>query len=62
MAVTPDKYEFPIFIEDSASLLASKLNIKCGTVLALEQRKKSGTVSGRRIVKVSLDECLNELP
>lgn len=56
LAVTPDKYGFPIYIEDSSSKLAEKLGITASTVIASVSRNKSGINSGRKIVKVKLDD------
>ena len=56
LAVTPDKYEFPIYIEDSSSKLAEKLGITASTVIASVSRNKSGINAGRKIVKVELDD------
>jgi hypothetical protein len=56
LAVTPDKYEFPIYIEDSSSKLAEKLGITASTVIVSVSRNKSGINSGRKIVKVELDD------
>lgn len=55
MAVTPDEYEFPIYIEDTAEKLGNKLGIKTSTVVASISRKKPGTSAGRKLVKVPLD-------
>ena len=49
LAVTPDKYEFPIYI-------AERLGITASTVIASVSRNKSGINSGRKIVKVELDD------
>lgn len=56
LAVTADKYEFPIFIEDTAQKLAEKLGITNSTVVASVTRNKSGKNKGRKIIKVVIDE------
>lgn len=52
LAVTADKYEFPIEIETTAKKLADKLGIKVSTVIKNEKRNQSGRNTGRKIVKV----------
>lgn len=56
MAVTPDKYEFPIYIEDSSTKLANKLGITRDTVICAASRNNSGKNSGRKIVRVEYAE------
>jgi hypothetical protein len=56
LAVTPDEYEFPIYIEDTVTKLAKRLGVTPSTVTALSQRKTNGKTSGRRIIKLPLDE------
>lgn len=56
LAVTPDKYEFPIYIEDTAQKLADKLGITSSTVIASISRNRPGKNSGRKIVKIVLEE------
>lgn len=54
LAVTSDKYEFPIYIEDSATKLANKLGITPSTVISSVTRNKSGKYSGRKIIKMEV--------
>lgn len=54
LAVTPDKYEFPIYIEDSCTKLAKKLGIDPCTVVTSITKNEPGTISGRKIVKVEI--------
>ena len=52
LAVTADKYEFPIYIEDSSSKLAKILGIDASTVVKAVSKNHSGKITGRKIVKV----------
>lgn len=54
LAVTPDEFEFPIYIEDSASKLANKLGITTSTVISSIVKNRSGKNSGRKIIKVEI--------
>ena len=56
MAVTPDKYELPIYICDTGEELAQKLNISRNTVFSSITRSENGTRTGRKIVRVKIDE------
>lgn len=55
LAVTNDKYEFPIYIEDTAKKLANKLGIHCTTVITSIVQNKSGRNSGRKLIKINID-------
>ncbi len=52
MAVTPDKYELPMAVEESVVELANRLGIEPTTVYLSLRDKYSGKNAGRRIVKV----------
>lgn len=52
MAVTSDKYEFPLHIEHTAKALGERMGITAGAVYSMEYLKKDGSLSGRKIVKV----------
>lgn len=56
MAVTPDKYELPIAIEDTAGKLARTLKIKEDTIYTGVRRKRSGLRLGMKFIKVELEE------
>ena len=56
MAVTADEYETPIAIADTAKELAYILGLSIDTVKSSELRKNSGSMSGRKIVKVLREE------
>lgn len=60
LAVTPDEYEFPILIEDTAQKLAKKLNVTTSTIICSVTRNQSGRNSGRKIVKVEFEEERND--
>lgn len=52
LAVTPDEFETPIYIEEHASTLAKKLGISVSSVYTREMRGHSGKHTGVKIVKV----------
>lgn len=54
MAVTADKYELPVVVEESASELANKLNVTRNTVYKSECYDRVLRGLNVRIVKVSL--------
>lgn len=56
LMVTPDRFELPICVADSASILADKLNITVASILSKEKRNHNGIVCGYRIRKVLRDE------
>ena len=56
MAVTPDEYETPLAIADSARELGDILGISHETVMTNECRHTDGSLSGRKIVKVIFEE------
>ena len=59
MAVTADKYELPLIVEDSISKLAAKTGISVHTIRTSIDRNQSGHRRGFKFVKVEEDE-LNE--
>lgn len=52
LAVTADKYELPLCVEDSAAKLAKQLGTTTVCVESSFYKHKSGKTLGRRIVKV----------
>ncbi|WP_023977020.1 hypothetical protein [Clostridium beijerinckii] len=50
MAVTSDKYELPLVVEDSAAELANKLGIDAMSVY--HSIGCSGKIAGRKIVRI----------
>jgi len=56
MAVTPDKYELPITVEDMAGKLARTLKVKEDTIYTGVRRKWSGRIIGMKFIKVELEE------
>lgn len=56
LAVTVDKYEFPIHIEDTAKALGERLGISGDTVIQAVTRKRDGKKSGRKILKIEVSE------
>nr|DAZ65938.1 MAG TPA: hypothetical protein [Caudoviricetes sp.] len=52
MAVTADRFELPLCVEESATILARKLHTTESTVRARKLRQNSGKICGYRIVAV----------
>ena len=56
LAVTPDKFELPLMVENTAKELAAKLGIKEATVISQAHMQRSGRNKGRKIIKVELEK------
>ena len=56
MAVTPDKYELPLYVADSVKELAEKFNTNQNVVLSSISHKRGGNVTGRKFVRVRIEE------
>ncbi len=59
MAVTLDKYELPIAVEDTAGGLASRLGISSNAVSAActpRRKNRGGKHRGYRIIRIEEDE------
>jgi ribosomal protein L7Ae-like RNA K-turn-binding protein len=54
LAVTPDEYELPLIVADSAAELGRKCGISKSTIKVAERLGCSGERSGRKIVKVRI--------
>lgn len=52
LAVTTDKYEFPICVEESASRLALKLGTTTNNICSLVSKGRNGTRTDRKIIRV----------
>lgn len=52
LAVTPDQYELPLAVADTAEQLAAMFGLKRGSVISMVSKKASGTKTGRKFVKV----------
>lgn len=52
MAVTPDEYELPLAVADTARELGKIYGITAKTVMTSEFRRENGRDSGRKFVKV----------
>lgn len=55
LAVTPDKYELPLAVADSARELARMFGLSHNTIEVAAFRHNSGVTSGRKFIKVPLD-------
>ena len=58
MAVTPDKYELPLIVCDTATELAKILGIAPETIYSSISKNSSGTTTGRKLVKVEVEDDL----
>ena len=58
MAVTDDKYEFPIYVADTPSELSKQLNIKMSTIYQHKRdlTNKFRANKGYKIVMVNLED------
>lgn len=56
MAVTADKYELPICIEDTATLLAKKLGVDRNHIYSHISKNSNGRYNGYKVVKVNIGE------
>ncbi len=56
LAVTPDEYELPIAVADSAKELADMLGISTPTVKTSVLRHSDGSLTGRRLIKVEVEQ------
>ncbi|MBU3131570.1 hypothetical protein KPL40_03825 [Clostridium gasigenes] len=56
LAVSPDKYELPMVVEDSAKKLARRLNVSSNVVSSSISKNLSGKIQGRKIIKVQIEE------
>jgi hypothetical protein len=56
LAVTPDEYELPICVEDTAQELANRFGVKKNTIESIVCKGRSGKYSGRKFIKVAIDE------
>lgn len=55
MAVTPDKYELPLAVEETITELASKLGERRDNLSSNLSKKRSGKNKGYKIVKVKIE-------
>lgn len=54
LAVTPDQYELPLAVADTAEQLAAMFGLIRGSVINLVSKNAPGTQSGRKFVKVEV--------
>lgn len=55
LAVTADKYELPLIVEDTALQLANKMGITQGRVNSAIYQNESGKRRGTKIIKIEID-------
>lgn len=56
LAVTADKYELPLIVEDSPTALAKRLGMNPIAVTSSISKNKSGRNTGRKLIKVAIEE------
>lgn len=56
LAVTPDAYELPLAVCDTAEELGQKYGLSRNSIISNVKRKADGTRSGRKFVKVRIEE------
>ena len=56
MAVKADEYELPLCVADTAKELGKHYGIAKETIISAEHRKISGARTGRKYVKVTIDD------
>lgn len=56
MAVTPDKYELPLYVADNTRELANVFNTSDGNVKSCISKGKSGTTNGYKFIRVEVEE------
>lgn len=54
MAVTPDKYELPLFVTPDIEEMAAVFGIRACSVRTAISSKKKGTAKGRKFIKVEV--------
>ena len=56
MAVTPDEYEIPLYIAESVKEIRENYNVADSTVRSAISRGHNGVRTGRKYVKVEIEE------
>lgn len=56
LAVTPDELELPLFVTDNVKELADHYGVTKNVVLSSISHNKGGNVSGRKFIRVEIDE------
>ena len=56
MAVTPDKYELPLFFPETIEELCERYGVSKNTIYSSVCKNKSGVRLGRKFVRVELRE------
>lgn len=56
MAVTADKYELPLCIENSVEKLSKKIGVTANAVSTSISRNCSGRIKGVKYIKITLNE------
>lgn len=53
MAVTPDKYELPIYVAETAQEMADVMGIKKNSVFSIVCHKRGGVHSGYKLIRIN---------
>lgn len=56
MAVTPDEYELPLAVEDTARELGNRFNVDANVVMSCVKKERTGKNTGRKFIKVEIRE------
>lgn len=56
MAVTPDKYELPIYVSDDLSEIADHFNITKNNLKSSISHNRSGLTTGRKFIRVKVED------
>lgn len=56
MGVTPDKYELPLFVAETAEELSKMVGTNRATIYSSITHKASGKISGVKFIKITIDE------
>ena len=56
LAVTADKYELPICVEETARQHKKKIGMSTGSVICLASIGNSGRNSGKKIIKIKAED------
>lgn len=56
LAVTADKYELRICVEETARQLGEKIGMRTGSVIYLASIGSSGRNSGKKIIKIKAED------
>ena len=56
LAVTPDEFELPLFVADTAKELGDHYGVTANVISSSISHQKNGRTSGRKFIRVEIDE------